>query len=260
MTDAEVAMRAALAGAAIARSYYGTGSRRVAEADVDFTTEADVETERAIRAVLSARRPGDAILGEELGATGDAARRWLVDPICGTLNFAAGVPLFAVNVALEVGDVTVAAAVVDPVSGQAFGTDGTTAWQHIDGVDRPLVPTASSRLVSVNLESGYPGGVGVRLLSDETLRSRFSPRCLSTTLALAWVATGQQAGYVTGGDLRGSVHWAAGIALCRGSGAVITNLAGEELHTGTHGMIAAADAETHAFLLNSLTELGRTRQ
>ena len=70
-----------------------------------------------------------------------------------------------------------------------------------------------------------------------------------TTLALAWVATGQQAAYITGGDLQGSVHWTAGIALCRAAGAVVTNLAGGELHTGAHGMVAAADAETHALVL-----------
>ncbi len=252
VTDAEVAVRAGWAGAALAGSRYRTGSRRVAHVGVDFTTEADVEAERAIRAVLSELRPGDAILGEELGASGDSARRWLVDPICGTMNFAAGLPVFAVNVALEVDGMTRVAAVVDPISRHAFWTDGTTAWRRADGIDTLLTPTASSRLVTVNLESSYSNGLGARLLMDDTVRARFSPRCLSSTLALTWVASGQQAGYVTGGDLRGSVHWAAGIALCQAGGAVITNLAGGELHTGHHGMLAAADAETHAFLLAAM--------
>jgi myo-inositol-1(or 4)-monophosphatase len=252
VSDAEVAIRAGLAGATVARSRYGTRPRRVVQAGVDFTTEADVETERVIRAVLSELRPEDAILGEELGASGDSARRWLVDPICGTMNFAAGLPVFAVNVALEVDGSTRAGAVVDPVAGHAFWTDGITAWRRVDGVDSLLTPTSSSRLVTVNLESSYSDGVGARLLVGETVRSRFSPRCLSSTLALAWVATGQQAGYVTGGDLRSSVHWTAGIALCQAAGAVVTNLAGGELHTGDYGMLAAADAETHAFLLEAM--------
>jgi myo-inositol-1(or 4)-monophosphatase len=146
---------------------------------------------------------------------------------------------------------------VDPVAADAFWTDGTTAWRRVDGVDSLLTPTSSSRLVTVNLETSYSSGVGARLLVDETVRSRFSPRCLSSTLALAWVATGQQAGYVTGGDLRSSVHWAAGIALCQAAGAVVTNLAGGELHAGDHGMLAAADAETHAFLLEALLSVVR---
>ena len=216
VSDGEVAIRAAAAGAVVARSRYGTESRRVAQSGVDFTTEADVESERAIRAVLSELRPGDAIVGEELGASGESTRRWLVDPICGTMNFAAGLPVFAVNVALEIDGITRAAAVTDPVGGHMFWTDGITAWLRNDGVDTRLTPTSASRLVTVNLESSYSNGVGARLLVDETVRSRFSPRCLSSTLALAWVATGQQAGYVTGGDLRSSVHWAAGIATLPG--------------------------------------------
>ena len=260
-SDAQVAVRAARAGAAVARAHFGAESFHIHHAGVDFTTEADIEAERAIRAVLTELRPEDGILGEELGASGDSSRRWLVDPICGTLNFAAGVPLFAVNVALDVNGVTTAAAVVDPAAEQAFWTDGIKVWHGADAAgpngasDRPVAPASSSRLVTVNLESRYPGSIGTELLFDETFRARFSPRCLSTTLALSWVATGQQAAYITGGDLRRSVHWAAGIALCRAAGAVVTNLAGAELHTGEHGMVAAADAETHAFVLAVLNSM-----
>lgn len=47
-------------------------------------------------------------------------RQWLVDPLCGTLNYAVGTMLVAVNVALRDG----AAAVADPFSGEVFFTDG----------------------------------------------------------------------------------------------------------------------------------------
>ncbi|SFR67682.1 myo-inositol-1(or 4)-monophosphatase [Agromyces sp. CF514] len=256
-------MRAAQAGAAVARARFGGETRRFAHAGVDFTTDADLEAERAIRSVLAAHRPLDAILGEEFGASGASARRWLVDPVCGTLNFAAGVPLFAVNVALEIDGVVAAAAVADPIARRVTWTDGERAWQRpdpgVDGADPDthIEPSPSSTLVTVNLESDYPAAIGTRLLIDEEFRSRFSPRCFSTTLALSWVADGRQAAYVTGGDLRGSVHWAAGIALCRAAGAVVTNLAGGALHTGEHGLLAAADAETHAQLLAALESATR---
>ena len=120
------------------------------------------------------------------------------------------------------------------------------------GSDVRLVPSASSRLVTVNLETPDPRGLAVGLLSNDALRARFSPRCFSSTLSLAWVAAGKQAAYVTGGALRGSVHWEAGIALCRAAGAVVTNLDGGELHTGDEGLVAAADAETHEFVLAAL--------
>ncbi|GAA1953734.1 inositol monophosphatase family protein [Agromyces allii] len=261
-SDAEVAVHAAQAGAAVARARFGTESHRIRDTGVDFTTDADVEAERAIRAVLAKHRPDDGVLGEEFGGSNDRPRRWLVDPICGTLNHAAGVPLYAVNVSLEIDGVTSAAAIADPAAGQTFWTDGIEARRR-DGpsrgqesdVDVPIAPAPTSRIVTVNLESHYPGSIADRLLFDATFREQFSPRCLSTTLALSWVATGQHAGYITGGDLRSSVHWSAGIALCRAAGARVTNLTGGDLHTGAHGLIAAADAETHARMLAVLNTM-----
>ncbi|MCP2635546.1 inositol monophosphatase family protein [Microbacterium sp. HD4P20] len=257
VSDVEVAVRAALAGAAVVRSRFGAETRRIAKQGLDFATDVDIEAERAIRDVLAESRPDDGVVGEELGAVGLSSRRWLVDPLCGTLNFAAGVPLFGVNVALEEDGLATTAAVADPAAGDVFWTDGAGAWRRsVDKpADRPLVPSPSSRLVSIDLDASYPADIGIRLLSHEPFRAEFGPRCLSTTLALAWVATGQQAGYITGGDLRGSVHWTAGIALCRAAGVRVTNLAGDELHTGEHGLIAAADAETHASLLSAMNSL-----
>lgn len=87
------------------------------------------------------------------------------------------------------------------------------------------------------------------MLYDEAFSTLFRPRVVSTTLALAWVAAGRRVAYVTDGHLRGSVHFSSGIALCQAAGCVVTNLAGEPLHTGRQGLIAAADAETHAELV-----------
>lgn len=85
-----------------------------------FATAADVETEKTIFGIIRAARPDDAVLGEEGGqqGVGDAVRQWVVDPLCGTLNYAAGSMLVAVNVALRDG----AAAVADPFSGEVFFT------------------------------------------------------------------------------------------------------------------------------------------
>jgi len=61
--------------------------------------------------MLRSARPDDQLVGEESGTAtdGDGARTWLVDPLCGTLNYAAQTPLVAVNVALRVdGQITAA--------------------------------------------------------------------------------------------------------------------------------------------------------
>ncbi|HEY3504945.1 MAG TPA: inositol monophosphatase family protein [Actinocatenispora sp.] len=249
--DAEVAVGAARAGADVVRSLYGRRLTRIDKGGGDFATAADVAAEEAILGVLRAARPDDAVLGEEGGQRGpaDAVRRWLVDPLCGTLNYAVGTMAVAVNVALRDG----AAAVVDPFGDEVFRTDGDTAWA---GADIPLVPTAASRLVDVNLDPPYPNAPGFRavdLLAHPEFRARFRPRVLSTTLALAWVAAGRRAAYVTdGGDLSGSVHFAAGIALCRAAGCVVTGIDGAPIGPAGRGLVAAADAETHGLLMSMI--------
>jgi fructose-1,6-bisphosphatase/inositol monophosphatase family enzyme len=63
------------------------------------TSRSDSVCRQAILDVVRAARPDDAFLGEEGGLTGSGERTWLVDPLCGTLNFAARTPLVTVNVA-----------------------------------------------------------------------------------------------------------------------------------------------------------------
>lgn len=65
---------------------------------------------------------------------------------------------------------------------------------------------------------------------------------------MAWVAAGRRAAYVTDGRLRDSVHFAAGIAICRDAGCVISDLDGNPLHTD-RGLVVSADQETHDRML-----------
>ncbi|SBT45095.1 inositol monophosphatase family protein [Micromonospora narathiwatensis] len=256
--DSDVAVAAAEAGAAVVRSRYGATLARVPKSGGDFATAADIEAEQAILDVIRAARPDDAVLGEESGHTGPAAERtWLVDPLCGTLNYAARMPLVAVNVALRTGTDTTVAAVADPFAGEVFRTDGGPARVRRDGVDEPLTPSAESGLVDVNLDPPFPNDPAfraVRLLGHPEFVARFRPRVVSTTLALAWVAAGRRAAYVTDGHLRDSVHFAAGIALCRAAGCVVTGIHGQPLHTGAGGLLVAADHDTHRALLALVKE------
>ncbi|MFE6840911.1 inositol monophosphatase family protein [Streptomyces sp. NPDC057705] len=255
LDDAGVAMAAARAGADVVRRLYGQPLSRIDKGAGDFATAADVEAEKAILGVIRAARPDDAVLGEEGGQQGAAAaaREWLVDPLCGTLNYAVGNMLVAVNVALRNG----AAAVADPFSGEVFFTDGESAWVRHAGVDARLAPTPATRLVDVNLDPPFPGAPGFRgvdLLADSGFVGRFRPRVVSTTLALAWVAAGKRAAYVTdGGDLSGSVHFAAGIAVCRAAGCVVTGIDGGPIGRAGRGLVVAADAGTHALLLSMIS-------
>jgi myo-inositol-1(or 4)-monophosphatase len=267
MNDASLAVRAAEAGEGIVRAHYGVPVARFAKSATDFATTADLEAEEAILEVLRAARPDDAVLGEEGGRSGraDAARTWLVDPLCGTLNFAAQTPLLAVNVALRDGGVVTAAASSDPIADEVFWTDGGGAWLRAGGADTPLVPSPVSALVDVNLDAVHPDPGRFRpaaLLGHPDFRRMYGGRVISTTLALAWVAAGRRAAYVSDGSFVGNVHFAAGIAICRAAGCVVTDLRGDDVDSpGGSGLLVAADGETHRRLLelcvNSVEGIGK---
>ncbi|CUR59715.1 PE-PGRS family protein (fragment) [metagenome] len=246
-SDLDVAVRAARAGSDVLRRMYGSDLTRQAKTATDFATAADLEAEHAILDVIRTSRPDDGFVGEELGEVGasPSGRTWLVDPLCGTLNFAASTPLFSVNVALVEGRATTVAAVGHPPSGEVYWADprdfGILGREH---------GAPANTLVNINADGPLDRPfVGAQLAADPEFRARFSPRVESTTLALAWVAGGRRLAYVSDGRLEGSVHFTAGIALCEAApGCVVTDFDGAPVHTGP-GLVAAADAGTHAHLL-----------
>jgi myo-inositol-1(or 4)-monophosphatase len=254
MKDVEVAIAAAEEGASVVRRYFGTSLDRLDKGGGDFATNADVEAEHAMLAVLNRECPDDTILGEETGQTGSPAglRTWLIDPLCGTLNYAARMRVVAVNVALKIEGRLSAAAVADPFASEVYWTDGVKTGMRANGQNEMLNPDARSCLVDLNFDPPFPNAPAFRattLASDAGFVSTFRPRVVSTSLALTWVATGQRAAYVTDGDVRGSVHFAAGLAICQAAGCTITDLRGRPWGNGATGLLAAADAKTHAALL-----------
>jgi myo-inositol-1(or 4)-monophosphatase len=254
VNDQGIAIAVAEAGADVVRSRFGSALERLDKGAGDFATNADLEAEQAMIAILRRERPDDGVLGEEIGSAGAAAaaRVWLLDPLCGTLNYAARMRVAAVNVALRAGGRFLAAAVADPFNEEIFWTDGRAAWARVGGEDRRLVPDSASRLVDLNLDPPFPNAATFRaiaLAADAEFASSFRPRVVSTSMALTWVATGQRAAYVTDSDLRDSVHFAAGLAVCQAAGCVVTDLWGNDWGNRPTGLLAAADLETHTALL-----------
>jgi histidinol-phosphatase len=104
----------------IALSFFRGSFEVRTKVDRTPVTEVDVAIEKSIRAAVHERFPGDGVLGEEGGAEGDASRRWIVDPIDGTKNFADGVQLWATLIALAVDDVPVVGVVSMPAIGERY--------------------------------------------------------------------------------------------------------------------------------------------
>lgn len=255
--DVEIAVHATQVAAEIIRSAYLGPLTQYAKVGDDFATQADLAAEQAILDVLADACPGDRFVGEESGESGAAgsARTWLIDPLCGTRNFAVGTPSVAVNVALRTGDTVTAAAVGAPFSGEVFWTGGDGAFVRRDGTDRRLRPSAGNLLVDVDLDDPLPWSSAAALFDAPGFAGVFHPRALSTSLALVWVAAGRRAAYVTGVEVSESVHFAAAVAVCRAAGCAVTGVAGQDLRAAPYGLVAAADADTNARLVAAIAGL-----
>ena len=119
MSAAAIAEEAARAAGAILLERFGSerALERTKSSPTDPVSEADLLAERAIRDVLAARAPDDAVMGEEGADTpGTSGRRWIVDPLDGTVNFLFGIPQWAVSVACE----GVAGVIFDPCRDELF--------------------------------------------------------------------------------------------------------------------------------------------
>ena len=104
--------------------------------DATHVTEADLATERAIRAILEVERPEDGVFGEEFGITGGvgtagAGRQWIVDPIDGTANYLKGIPMWTVLIALAIDGVPRVGVASQPALGRRWwAASGLGAWTN----------------------------------------------------------------------------------------------------------------------------------
>ncbi|HET9126116.1 MAG TPA: inositol monophosphatase family protein [Solirubrobacteraceae bacterium] len=191
----QVARDAARAGADELIARFGRRQRQVRSksSPTDLVSEADVSAESAIRAVLGARRPGDAILGEEGGASGDGALRWVIDPLDGTTNFLFGVPQWAVSVACEDADGSLVGVVLDPSHDECFAaTRSGPATLN----DEPIEAGAADSLATALVATGFGYDSEVRARQAEVLtrvlpRVRDIRRAGAAALDLAWLACGR---------------------------------------------------------------------
>ena len=225
-----LASEAARAGAAELSRRFGHQARGVQTktTPTDPVSEADVAAESAIREVLARRRPGDAILAEEGGLTGDTsdvgAIRWVVDPLDGTVNFLFGIPAFCVSIAAQSDSELVAGVVLDPVRDESFtATRSGPALLNgaaIRGSDRGELGRA---LVATGF--GYDARVRERqaaVVARVLPRVRDIRRVGAAALDLAWCACGRFDAYYE----RGVQPWdvAAGSLIAERAGLAVRTL------------------------------------
>ncbi|ACS85587.1 histidinol-phosphate phosphatase [Musicola paradisiaca Ech703] len=160
----------------------------------DPVTDADREAERVIRALIAARYPEHAMLGEEFGATGSGDLQWILDPVDGTRPFLCGLPVWGTLIGLLDSGRAVMGMMSQPFTGERFWADGEKAWyggpqgeirqletrQHVS-LDQAIVHTTSPEPIS-----RYPH-VHFHELTERTLMTRYGGECY----AMAMLAAGQ---------------------------------------------------------------------
>jgi myo-inositol-1(or 4)-monophosphatase len=219
-----VAHEAAHAAAAELKQRYGRRQSgvRSKSGPTDLVSDADLAAEKAIRTILAKRRPDDAILGEEGGATGDGDLRWVVDPLDGTINYLYEIPAFAVSVACQDAAGTIAGVVLDPLRDEVFAAtrsgpptlDGSTF--EVD--DRP----DALGMTMVATGFGYDPVVRARqaaVVARVLPRVRDIRRVGAAALDLVWNACGRVDAFYE----RGLNVWdiAAGALVCSRAGLAV---------------------------------------
>ena len=119
----ELAERAARAAGGVLLSYYGRPPQGVdsKSSETDLVSDADREAEQVIRELLETERPADGLIAEEGSRSeSESGRRWLVDPLDGTINFLYGFPAWGVSIALEDEHGLALGVVLDPVRPELF--------------------------------------------------------------------------------------------------------------------------------------------
>jgi len=145
--DLALALHLADIADAISLPRFGAVDLQVgAKPDLTPVSDADTAVEQALRAVLAAQRPQDAVLGEEFGDSGaGAGRRWVIDPIDGTKNFVRGVPVWATLIALLDGDsFTVGVASAPALARRWWAAAGRGAFTRF--ADHPARPCRVSQV------------------------------------------------------------------------------------------------------------------
>lgn len=225
----------------------------VHKSEKDVVTEVDHLSEESILEQISGAFPGDAFLAEESGASGpssgQADRLWVIDPLDGTVNYANGIPFFAVSIGLVVDGEPVLGVVLDPSRDELF-TAVSGAGAYLDG--RPVHASAKQRIGDAVVHLGLPRSGFAR----RTTRFRKAVRIVramgSATLGLTYLANGRFDAYV---QWQGLSTWdicAAGVIAIEG-GAVVTSRRGErwfdvDMPTKSIGIVGSVPQHHAAFL------------
>ncbi len=253
----KVAVEAALRAGAFLRSRFGERPRvSYKGSHTDLVTEMDRGAEAIILEALRSRFPDHRILAEESGAVpGRAPHRWIVDPLDGTTNYAHGLPIYGVSIALELDGALALGVVYDPSREECFVAErGRGATLNA----APLRVSSTAALGESLLGTSYPNDLLAAPRDNLAEHAALIRRCRgvrtlgSAVVGLAAVAAGRLDGYWE--QRLGAWDIAAGALLIEEAGGTVTALRGGPLDLSTPS-IAASNGAIHGAMLAAVTEV-----
>jgi myo-inositol-1(or 4)-monophosphatase len=223
----------------LAHSAFGRAALLPAKGRHDEVTAMDREVERVVREAIVGAFPGDAVLGEEDGASADVASAehvWIIDPIDGTANYARGIAHYCVSIGVLQRGAPAIGVLHDPSHDRLYwAARGKGAWLDENGATRRLTVSPIASLDGSTVECGWslrrPQADYIALFDRMLSAGCAVRRAGSGALGLADVAAGRTEGYA---ELHiNSWDCAAGLLLVAEAGGRINDFfAGDGLLAG----------------------------
>ncbi|MCS7012901.1 MAG: inositol monophosphatase family protein [Chloroherpetonaceae bacterium] len=220
----------------------------------DFVTKVDKECEALAAEAIRKKFPYDEIMGEEgTLEKGSSGRRWIIDPIDGTLNFIHSLAIFCISVALmdERGELQVGA-IYQPMTKELFTAEkGRGAYLN----NRRIRVTRNFRSEKLLLATGFPYKVYehldayLNLFKDILVSTAGIRRPGSAAIDLAYTACGRFDGFWEYGLKIWDI--AAGALIVKEAGGVVTDFKGNNDYLKS-GNIIATNGKIHGWLLSKV--------
>ena len=251
--EISVARSAAQNAGRILKKMFGNINHIEKKGEVDLVTDADLRSEKAIIDIITRHFPNDTIISEESGSLHHIPhRRWIIDPLDGTTNFAHRFPFYAVSIALEIDHDIILGIVFNPQMDEHFeAVKGMGAFHNNLPVTVSHIPTLNDAL----LATGFPYTIRDRAarifyLFEKMLRcTQGIRRPGSASLDLCYVAAGIFDGFWE----EGLKPWdtAAGSIIVREAGGQLSDFHGNP-YSPYLNTIVASNARIHRAMLEVL--------
>jgi myo-inositol-1(or 4)-monophosphatase len=247
----ETLIKATFAGAKVLLRYFN-GDYKISnkEGVNNLVTEADLESEKVIFKAIKDNFPDHFLLSEETGEViSQSTYKWIIDPIDGTVNFANGIPICCVSIALEQEGNIIMGAVYNPFLNEFFfaqkGSGATLNDKKICVSDKPDVVTSC-------LVTGFPYTYlnipnGPLEVFERFIRRGIAVRRLgSAAIDLCWVAAGRFDGFYE--HSLNAWDSAAGFLIVEEAGGKVTDFKGDT-YSPYQPHIVATNGKIHEEML-----------